>query len=649
MFVVGVIFIMLVPIARVAVDLDTFIHPWRPELAIAVVVSGFSIWALSNAEFARFLARMPRVELINILLPIICFAIWSGISGFWAFSWTSALHHSTVWFAYAAVYVLGRFFLRKRETLDLLIWAAIGFLLLICLPPLIEYFTYVVGNDALSIRARYTKYTEITNVLLPLVAIFAIRSKGKRSLAGFAIVVMIGFFDLASLSRAGIGIFGFVLISIVAVVFVSRELSAYRKKTALLAAIVVISVALFNLLLAAELGKAPIVARMDDPVAADSSNIRRLFRGVAIEMWRENPLAGVGADNFGQVFVTYRSRYAALNPADHDLILAEQGLAERAHNEYLQILSELGIFGALIFAWLILGIAVGGLTLFRHRSRSSMYTTASFIGIAAFLASSLVSSYSFRLVQNGVVFFIVLAIAVGGTIGRRKTANSAAQPAKLIVVKTLIAAAMLSSIALAWFCIYRVTAVQEVLNSNSLETLDQRKQLIEKAISIDPENGAIQAYYGNLLLNNGKANDAIPHLREAIRVGQATSIDYSYLATAQILTNDRIGAEETIAEALQAYPYSVFLRIRHAVILKDLGRQEESEAEFNKALAINDGQARSWWNFIDKGGAVAAQLAFDEKLPPLGDLLPGKAVYAIKTERELRFPDEKFKLPMPSE
>ena len=218
-----------------------------------------------------------------------------------------------------------------------------------------------------------------------------------------------------------------------------------------------------------------------------------------------------------------------------------------------------------------------------------------------------------------------------------------------IVVRAAIVAVAFASVALTWFCIYRVAAVQYVLNSNSLETLDQRTELIEKAIAIDPENGAIQAYYGNLLLNNGKASDAIPHLREAIRVGQATSIDYSYLATAQILTNDRAGAEETISEALKAYPYSVFLRTRRAVILKDLGRQDESNAEFSRALAINDGQARSWWNFIDKGGAVAAQLAFDEKLPPLAELLPGNAVYAIKTERELRFPDEKFKLPMPSE
>ncbi len=649
LFVLGIVIILLIPIAKVAVDLDTFIHPWRPELATAIFVIGFGIWSLFDREFQEFVIRLPKAEKLGILIPITLFALWSGLSSVWAASWTSALHHTAVWVAYITIYLLARFFVSKRRAGSAMIVGGLCFLAMISLPMLVEYYSFVIAGNGTSIGLRYSKYTEITNVLLPLIAAFCVSSKGWRMIGGTLAVIIVGLFDVASLSRTGVIVFVFVIISLVLVVFVFKPIRVYRRSTAILFVTVAAALIVSNVFVAATEGNVPVIARAQDAGADDSTNIRPLLGNIALEMWMSHPVNGIGADNFGQRFVEFRRDYAARHATDKNLALAEDARAERAHNEYLQILAELGLVGIGLIAWFGCGVIFAAFSLIRQRKRFSIYTYASFIGLIAFGISSFVTSYSFRILQNGLVFWVVLALAIGGTIGRRISAETDSNGPSFAIVRTGIVISILSSLALAWFCIYRVLAVEYVLDTNSLPTFDERRPIIENAITIDPENGGIQASYGRVLLNLGHANDAIPHLREAIRVGQATSIDYSYLATSQILTNDRAGAEETIAEALQAYPYSVFLRTRRAVILKDLGRQEDSEAEFNKALAINDGQARSWWNFIDKGGAVAAQLAFDEKLPPLGDLLPGKAVYAIKTERELRFPDEKFKLPMPSE
>jgi O-antigen ligase len=648
-FVLGIVIILFIPIAKVAVDLDTFIHPWRPELATAIFVIGFGVWSLFDCEFQVFVIRLPKAEKFGILIPVLLFAFWSGLSSVWAASWTSALHHTTVWVAYIAVYLLARFFVSKRQTGTALIVGAICFLAIISLPMLVEYYSFVIAGNGTSIGLRYSKYTEITNVLLPLLAAFTVSSKGWRMIGGTLAVIIVGLFDVASLSRTGVIVFVFVITSFVLVVFVFKSIRVYRRSTAILFVTVAAALILSNVFVAATEGNVPVIARAQEAGAEDSTNIRPLLGNIAREMWLSHPVIGVGADNFGQRFVEFRGAYATRHATDKNLILAEDARAERAHNEYLQILAELGLVGIGLIAWFGCGVIYAAFDLILRKRRYSIYTYAAFIGLVAFSISSFVTSYSFRIVQNGVVFWVVLAIAIGGTIGRRRTTATDSNEPSFAIVRTGIVISVLSCMALAWFCIYRVLAVEYVLATNSLPTFDERRPIIENAIAIDPENGGIQASYGRVLLNLGHANDAIPHLREAIRVGQATSIDYSYLATALIIANDRASAESTIAEALKAYPYSVFLRTRRAVILKDLGRQPESDAEFTRALAINDGQAHSWWNFIEKGGAVAAKLAYEGNLPPLAELLPGKAIYAIKTERELRFPEEKFKLPMPNE
>jgi putative inorganic carbon (HCO3(-)) transporter len=67
----------------------------------------------------------------------------------------------------------------------------------------------------------------------------------------------------------------------------------------------------------------------------------------ALDMFYDHPLLGVGAGNFDTIFPPHQSKKLV------DLSKATNTRVDDPHNEYLNVLSELGILGALFFAWLL--------------------------------------------------------------------------------------------------------------------------------------------------------------------------------------------------------------------------------------------------------------------------------------------------------
>src|SRR5205085_8776526 len=87
-------------------------------------------------------------------------------------------------------------------------------------------------------------------------------------------------------------------------------------------------------------------------------------------------------------------------------------VVERAHNEFLQIFDELGVVGFALIIAMAVAFCIQAYRAFRRGRRLSPIFWAAVAGMAGFIASSMVSSFSFRAVQNGVVFFVLLAMAV---------------------------------------------------------------------------------------------------------------------------------------------------------------------------------------------------------------------------------------------
>jgi Tfp pilus assembly protein PilF len=151
-----------------------------------------------------------------------------------------------------------------------------------------------------------------------------------------------------------------------------------------------------------------------------------------------------------------------------------------------------------------------------------------------------------------------------------------------------------------------------------------------KALELDNENAAFRYYYGLELYKNKRAAEAVPHMRFAIHRGLATSISYFNLAAAQSIAGKPLDAEKTFAEAIKAYPRSVFLRTSYAAFLTKNGKDAESEIEYEKALAINPQQAQSWRIAQTEGMKKLSEAQpQDENLVKAMELRPTEAIYAL--------------------
>jgi O-antigen ligase len=639
-FGIGICLVTLVPIVSIAPWLQTFIHPWRAELTASLILLGFLIWGHGNTGFRNYLAGINRAELFAIILPCSVFLTWSFVSAFFAGSWKSVMHHSLVWSIYLVFYIFIRFFLNRPAGSGILFLALAAVVWMIGLPAVFEYYTAGISGGAGSIGVRYSKYAEMLTALFPVIAAYSLKLKGRSFWLGAATVLLLWLFVISSLSRTAAGLYIIGTLMMAGTIFAFRRFRHYRLRFALLTALFIFVPALLHSTSYFTAGGVPMLERMRDDATQESNNVRPFFSRIALEMFKANPLTGVGADNFGLEFNRYRGIYASANPGDRNLSIAESEIAERAHNEYLQIAAELGLPGILIFACLLCGVAWMFFRAAKNGRKLSLATFGALIGILLFLASSAVTSYSFRLVQNGLAFFILLALGAKGLLSGpavespRKHLSPAA--ARLGFSAGIAACCLLAALSVA-----RAAAVLYVFDAESSASVETAVPLFQTASMLDDQNASIYASRGAYMFRAGAYAEAAPHFRKAIDLGRATTTDYSYLASVQVLAGDKAAAAATLAEAVRLYPYSTFIRTRYAVLLKETAKTSESAKEFDIAMNINSRQAETWRNLIEDGAAAASRKSFDNNLVQVMDLKPKSAIYAMLAEREILHPEEK--------
>lgn len=640
-FGIGLSLVMLVPIVSVMPWMQTFIHPWRAELGASLLLLGFLIWGCVNTNFKNYLANTNRPEFFAIILPCVAFIIWSLFSALYAGSIRSVLHHSLVWSVYLIFYIFARFFLNRPADNAVLVLAIAAVVWMIGLPAVFEYYTSGVSAGAGSIGVRYSKYAEMLTALFPVVAAYSLKLKGKAFWMGSGTVLLIWLFSIGTLSRAAVGLYIIGAAMMAAMIFTLRRFHHYRLKFALLLALLVTVPVLLHSTFYFGSGGVPLVERMANETTQESNNVRPFFSRIALEMFKANPLTGVGADNFGLEFNRYRGAYASANPLDLNLAIAESEIPERAHNEFLQVAAELGVPGILILGWLIGSIAWMLVRAAKNRRKVSLSTVGALIGLLLFLASSLVTSYSFRLVQNGLAFFILLAIAARGLLTRpeKEPAGRVLSP---LAARLGFSAGLIACCLLAVFSVSRAAAVWYVYEAEAAASLDEAAPLFQRASALDDQNASIRSSHGFSLFRAGHYPQAAAQFRKAIDLGRATSIDYSYLASAQFLAGDKPAAAATLAEAARVYPFSTFVRTRYAVLLKETADTAGAAAEFDTAMKINPRQAETWRNLIEDGAAAASRRSFTNNLLPVMDLKPKNAIYAVLAEREILHPEEKI-------
>src|SRR5258705_9934120 len=146
-------------------------------------------------------------------------------------------------------------------------------------------------------------------------------------------------------------------------------------------------------------------------------------------MFREHPLHGVGGNNYEVAFADARGKFSAQH-SDSSLVgMNEELLTVYAHNEYLQMLAELGVVGLLIFILSSLLLAITFWRALKH-ARLALPALGAGSAMLAFAISSGASGSSFRNFGGSLIFFFAAAIIARISAGAER--SSVKIPTKMV-------------------------------------------------------------------------------------------------------------------------------------------------------------------------------------------------------------------------
>lgn len=628
-------------------ELNTFIHPWRAEVALSVLLAATLLYFWFRFGLAPLRLSLSRLELKFVVYPLVLFVVWSLLSIGWASSWKSVIHHTCLWIHYLFVFLVISYLLHARHNLRNFTYLFFAVFAFLAVQALVVYGAYYVFGGALSSGVMFQRYGEQVSAMLPLLLVATLVADKKNFYLCSMGIASMWILVLCGIGRINIFTFaaGFIVMSLSSFLLIRRR-ARFRRHLALL--LLFLTLPSIGILLVPTLSEQKVitgVSRLSGGEGTeDSSRVRLLLASLSLEMIKSSPFLGVGADNWGFQANRVRSEYGSRNADDPHLIHAEDGILERAHNEYLQIAAELGLLGLLIFAWLLFGIGYMTIRMFAHRLYSP-FRVAALIGVYIFLVSSLVSSYSFRVLQNGFVFFFLLAICSSYFFREDKTADRARSISDGRL-KGVFAIGIAACLALSGYSFLRVASMFLTTRANSIQETDEARNLYDMAFDLDNENPDSRTFLARRYLEEKRYADAVPLFQDAIRIGSGRSTEFSYLATAQKYNNEPLAAEDTLEAACRMYPYSAFVLTRYATVLRENGKLEQSMRILERSRSVDLKATNTWWVFMNEGAERATRMAFEDRnnYTEVMNLKPERSIYAVIDERKILHPEEALRM-----
>jgi len=196
---------------------------------------------------------------------------------------------------------------------------------------------------------------------------------------------------IMSRSRMGNAAF-FISLLLTGVLFLLTAKHATRSTSILLVSLIVLDVVLVG----SWVGVERVVERMEQTSAETETRVE--VARDTMTMIRDYPLTGTGAGNYFSTFPNYRG---------HDI----QSYYNHAHNDYLELLSELGIVGLSLLGIAVL-LSISASIRAMQRRHSPLFlgmAFASFMGITSILIHSS-TDFNLQIPSNAMMFMLMMAL-----------------------------------------------------------------------------------------------------------------------------------------------------------------------------------------------------------------------------------------------
>ncbi len=362
----------------------------------------FAIWAVR-----QYLQRAVELPQSRLFLPCIVFfaiVVLQFVTGITGYRYATLEHGLDLLPLGVVVLVASETFTRRQRLHQAAITLSIfGFA--IALFAIVQDFSgngsiywlvkvRAISADVYGPYANHNHYAGLMEMLVPIsVATAFLETGGKRALLLFGSLVM-ALSIIFSRSRGGMLGLAVAVVFVCAVMF--RGHRQQRVALAMLAASVLVAAGTMFL------ANDKILQRLTDT----QDQYRFAIYSDSLRMWLQRPLLGFGWGTFPTVYPAFRSFYIDLR-------------VNHAHNDYLELLVEMGVVGAAVAAWFLWGVFRQGFHKILDKTdyEGSMLALGGMTAIVALLAHSFLD-FNLHIPGNAAIF-VLLCAAVATPYRRR--------------------------------------------------------------------------------------------------------------------------------------------------------------------------------------------------------------------------------------
>ena len=325
--------------------------------------------------------------------------------------------------------------------------------------------------------------------------------------------------------------------------------------------------------------------RLIDEFSSGRRTAIRKFTGMMI---KDHPLLGSGIGTYKYNTLRYQAKF--FEQGDNRSIYP-YGVADKAHNEYIQLWAELGTIGLAIFLWLIIAYFIYGIRYLRREKDEQKQGIM--IGMMGAVVAFLVDSYFwFPLHLSANLSLLWLFIGLTMVMGLEKNAGSASKSKRNNIYKFKPALYIIVILLAAFLCItvarpfvartYWYYGNEEGNNQN----YDKAIKRYESGLKWDPYLGAL---YYNLGIVSMDHSTALTNFEKAVKNFDFPDLPQN-LAIIYLAKGD---LEKAINEFKRAISYQrtkgtmppLYVELGNAYL--KLERYESAEIAFKEALKID--------------------------------------------------------------
>jgi O-antigen ligase len=364
----------------------------------------FAFWAVKQIAAAE-------LEIVGnpLFLPMLFFAVlilWQlamGQTAYRADTFSSAL----LYCAYGALCFLVVQCLRKTSRVKALAWVFSGYGFTVALFALMQgiapngklYWlrTAQSGGWIYGPYVNHNHYAGLMEMLtpIPLVISFAGGVRGPRKLLAILAAAVMASTIFLSGSRGGMVAFAAQMALLVTFLIKQRQ---SWKATFALGSFLIIALGLLAWLGGGEL--ADRVAGIHSATQTELSGATRLnMDRDALKMFAQKPVLGWGLGVFGEIYPQF-SNFSSNLPVG------------MAHNDYLQVLAEMGLLGFATALWYLLRLFRSALKKLKHwpPDTNTAVTLAAMLGVSGILVHSFVD-FNLQVPANAALFYMLCVVA----------------------------------------------------------------------------------------------------------------------------------------------------------------------------------------------------------------------------------------------